>query len=231
LTVSMAKSPKSVTDPLLTGFYSVSDAARLIGGVSNRKINGWLDGWRKNPVLSRDFENSKTLSFLDLIEVRFVDFFRKQGVSMPTLERAAQRLRSEWSTEHPFALSNAKFVTDRRRIFAQIADEGGDKVTYDAASGQHEMWEAMEATINKGVVFDPASALAEKWTPRADYPTIVVDPKIAFGKPVVENTSVPTAAIFRLWRAEDSFTRVADAYKLSEQNIRNAVHFELAIAA
>lgn len=227
----MNASTKVHIDPLLSGFYSVSDAARLIGGIGNRKINGWLNGWRGKPILDRDFENTSTLSFLDLIEIRFVDFFRKKGVSMHTLERAAKRLRREWETEHPFALSNARYITDRKKIFAQVADESGDHRTYDAASGQHEMWEAMEATINKGVVFDLRSALAESWTPRADYPNVVVDPRIAFGRPAIANTSIPTAAIFRLWRAEDSFTNVADAYRLSEVDVRNAVHFELALAA
>lgn len=227
----MTKPDKIIDDPLFAGFYSVNDAARLIGGIGNRKINGWLNGWRKDPILDRDFENTPILSFLDLIEVRFVDYFRKHGVTMPTLERVAQRLRKEWETEHPFALSNARYITDRKRIFAQVADESGDHRTYDAASGQHEMWEAMETTINKGVVFDPRSALAESWTPRADYPSVIVDPRIAYGRPTIANTSIPTAALFRLWRAEDSFTKVADAYRLNEIEVRNAVHFELALAA
>jgi len=221
-----------VEDPLFAGFYPVKDAARLLDHPNNRKIRAWLAGWKNNdPIIDRDFGDTDTVSFLDLMELRFVDFFRSHGVSMQTLRRASERLRQEWQTSHPFALKNAEYLTDRRSVFAQVAKENGDKVTYNAATGQHEMWETLEGVISRGVVFDPKTALAEQWRPRADFEDVIIDPKVAFGKPVVMKTQVPTIALYRLWRAERSFSAVADWFQLEDQQVRSAVEFELALAA
>lgn len=222
-------------DPLLAGFYSPADAARLIGIASAAKLRGWLNGWPNSssgPIVARDFIGERTVSFLDLMELRFIEAFRRQGVSMPTLRKAAARARTDWDTQHPFALSKARYITDRRKIFAQVAEQEKDRATWDMASGQHEMWDVIEATIAKGVEFDPKSDLAQRWTPHPDeFPSVLLDPKVAFGKPALSDTGVPTAAVIRMWRAEQgNLTRVARAFAISEVDTRAAVDFEIKTA-
>ena len=58
------------SDPLLAGFFSVADAARLVG-VSPALVRGWLNGYsnsQSGPVIDRDFAGTRTVSFLDLME-------------------------------------------------------------------------------------------------------------------------------------------------------------------
>ncbi|QTH20804.1 DUF433 domain-containing protein [Rhizorhabdus wittichii] len=221
-------------DPLLAGFYSPADAARLLQ-VASPKLRGWLNGWGNSaagPIVDRDFKHSRTISFLDLMEMRFIEAFRRQGVSMQTLRAAAARARKEWDQPHPFALSRARYLTDRRSVFAQVAEQQGDRMTWDMASGQHEMWDVIEATIAKGVEFDPASELARRWYPLpAEFPKISVDPAVAFGKPALIDERIPTAAIHRMWKAEGgSIRRVADAFEISEDAVRAAVEYEITTA-
>ena len=65
-------------NPLARGFYSVKDAARLIENARARRIYGWLKGYPDRdigPLLERDYtpiNDRQELSFLDLIEVRFL---------------------------------------------------------------------------------------------------------------------------------------------------------------
>ena len=87
----------------------------------------------------RDFAGTRTVSFLDLMEIRFISVFREQGVSMQTLRNAANRARTEWRVHHPLALSSRHYITDRRKIFATSAEESGDTNTWDMATGQLEM--------------------------------------------------------------------------------------------
>ena len=120
-------------DPLSAGFYTPADVARLIG-VPSSKTRGWLNGWAgsdSGPIIDRDFKHTSTISFLDLMEMRFVEYFRSQKVPMTTLRRAAEKARKDWDSSHPFALSKAKYLTDRRKIFAQAAEENGDQTTWD----------------------------------------------------------------------------------------------------
>lgn len=221
-------------DPLLAGFYSQAEVARLLQ-VASPKLRGWLNGWPNSasgPIIDRDFKGTRTVSFLDLMELRFVEAFRNQGVSMPTLRAAAARARREWNQPHPFALSKARYLTDRRSVFAQVAQQERDKVTWDMATGQHEMWDVIEATIAKGVEFDPQSDLALRWYPLpSEYPSIAIDPAVAFGKPALAKERIPTAAILRMWKAEGgSISRVADAYQISLDAAKAAIEYEIQTA-
>lgn len=225
---------KVVPDPLFAGFYGIKDAARLLGLDSTSKVSGWLDGWsgsKSEPIIKRDFQNTRTVSFLDLMEMRFVLHFRQQGVPLQTLRKAAVKMRREWKTEHPFALSRAQFLTDRKRIFAQTAKENNDRVTWDMVTGQHEMWEFIEAVIETAVVFDPKTAVAQMWKPKPDFESVVVDPRVAFGKPSLQGYGIPTAALFRQWKAEKSAEKAARLFKVDLQAVETAIRFEIALAA
>jgi uncharacterized protein (DUF433 family) len=223
-------------DPLLAGFYSIGDATRLLGVSHSAKLRGWINGWPKSksgPIVDRDFKKTATVSFLDLMELRFIEYFRGQGVSMPTLRKAADMARKEWSVQHPFALSDIKYLTDRRKVIAQASEAVGDRSTWELATGQYLIWETIEASIAKGVVFDPSTDLATCWRPRpGDHPDIVLDPSRAFGKPIVDSAGIPTDALFRQWKAEDgSFARVARWYDISPDQVEGAVRFELEMAS
>ena len=127
----MSARQRNATDPLLAGFFSVAEAARLVG-TSQATVRGWLDGYpnsRLGPIVDRDFEGTRAVGFLDLMELRFIAVFRGQKVPMLTLRRAAERARADWQVDHPLALSRAKYLTDRRRLFAQVAEENSDEVT------------------------------------------------------------------------------------------------------
>jgi uncharacterized protein (DUF433 family) len=195
-------------------------------------LNGWPNS-TSGPIVDRDFKGSRTISFLDLIEMRFIEAFRRQGVPMQTLRRAAARARSDWSVAHPFALSKARYLTDRRKVFAQVAQQEGDRLTWDMASGQHEMWEVIESTIAKGVEFDPTSDLAKRWTPLpGDFPDVSIDPAVAFGKPALTAERVPTAALHRMWKAEGgNINRVASAYEIGADAVLAAVRYEITTAS
>lgn len=220
-------------DPLLAGFFSTAAAARLVGAHPNT-VRGWVEGYRKTkigPVIDRDFEGTGALSFLDLMELRFISFFRSQGVGMPTIRLAAENLRRDLGVQHPLAVSSEKYVTDRKRIFGRSAQQEGDDLTFDMVSGQHEMWDMIEQTVEKGVVFDPSTHLASLWHPRADaFPEVIIDPRVAFGKPTVRGTRIPTSVLFQQFKADGSKQQVADWFEVDEEIVSTAIAFEIEAA-
>ena len=220
-------------DPLLAGFYTSSDAVRLLRIANTAKVRGWLNGWQNSasgPIIRRDFDDGRTISFLDLMELKFVETF-SQHVSAMTLRKAAQAARLEWKTTHPFAMNGPKYVTDRRRIIAQAAAAEGDTASYDMATGQLEMWSVIEASVVKGVVFDPKSQLARAWRPsEVEFPEIIVDPRAAFGQPSLDEFGIPTATLFRAWKAEGSIGSVARWFRVPDSSVASAVNFEISLA-
>jgi uncharacterized protein (DUF433 family) len=162
--------------------------------------------------------------------LRFIAFFRPH-VTMPTIRKAAEQARKDWNVSHPLALSSDRYVTDRKKIFARTAEETGDERAWDIASGQHEMWATIEATIQKGVIFDPKSHLAKIWLPRpGEFPDIEINPRIAFGKPVVHGTAVPTIVLYNQWKAEGQKSKVAKWFDVTEQAVETAIAYELSAA-
>lgn len=56
---------------------------------------------------------------------------------------------------------------------------------------------------------------------------VVVDPQIAFGRPVLAGRSVPTAVVADRFKAGDTLTQLAEDYDTSRQNIEEALRCEL----
>ena len=225
-------------DPLAGGSYTLKEAARLLGIDSAERIRGWVSGYssRTEPIIRRQYATiggAQELGFWDLLETRFIDHFRKEGVSLQSLRKAAEAARRELKRQHPFAMSNIRFMTDRRRIFMQSAEETGDRRLLDLIHSQYAMYEVLEATLAKGVDFDPSTGLAERWQPRpSEFPNIVLDPRISFGQPCVEQVRMPTSTLFRAWKAEEfDLDAVSDWYDVDASLVKEAVEFEIALAA
>lgn len=223
-------------DPAAGGFYTVREAARLLTIGQPSKITAWLQGHRGRaaPIVDRQYEpieGAQELGFWDLIEVRFVEYFRKQGVSLQALRKAAATARTEWKQQHPFAMSNVTFLTDRVAVFSQTAREVGDKVLLNLVTKQFEMYAMLEGVLAKGVEFDPASGLAREWKPKLkEFPHIALNPLVAYGQPAILPEGVPTAAVYRTWKAENgSYAAAADWYEITEDLAREAVEFELGL--
>jgi uncharacterized protein (DUF433 family) len=232
--VSLAKPP---ADPTAGGFYTVREAARLLNISNSAVISGWVKGRSgrgAGPVITRQYQpigRVQELGFLDLIEVRFIEHFRKQGYSLQSLRTAAETARAELVCEHPFALYGLKFVAERKNIFLKVAKDIGDAKLLNLVTKQYAMYGILEDVLSRGLTFDPTKGLATRWRPRdKEFPGIIIDPTIAYGHPVLETSRVPTDAIFSTWKAEDGdYGVVADWFEIEKKQAQEAVEFELAL--
>jgi uncharacterized protein (DUF433 family) len=234
-------SERLASHPLASGFYTVSEAAKLIAVGNEQRIRGWLKGYPRRhvgPLLVRDFEpinKKEELSFLDLMEVRFVEHFREAGVKANTLRQVAQRLRTEFKLPHPFANERVVLVADKSDVFVEdvlkdSAKEHEDKRLLSLLTSNYVMYEAIKRSLIPGLRFDPSTRLIRSWKPRPDqFPIIRIDPKIAYGQPSVPE-GIPTATLYESWLAEDEdYDAVAYWYELSSPTVKQAIEFEKAL--
>jgi hypothetical protein len=181
------------------GIYSVAEAS-LLSRVPQRRIRRWLQGYEykiagqrrtSSPVLRRDFDSPDgilSLSFLDLLEVRFVNEFRQQGVSWNTIRVASQRAVEVLGHDHPF--STKRFRTDGKTILLEIAQEAEEAALLDLVRDQYA-FRRIVAPFLKGVEFGPED-VARRWWPMNRRNAVVLDPARAFGQPIVHREGVPT---------------------------------------
>ncbi len=236
---------RAVSEPnaLARGFYTVPEAARYIENGSAPRIRGWLNGYRQHgisPLIERDYapiDNRQELSFLDLMEVRFVEYFRQHGVGVRALRAAGAEARNLFDTPKPFASSDITFKTDGKSVFVEKALKPAAKATEDhqlwqLVTKQYELYEVMERSLLNGVSFNPQSHLAETWRPRPEtFPSIIIDPRVAYGHPVIES-KLPTAALYEAWLAEGKETdEVGYWFGIAPNVVEQAVRFEQSIRA
>jgi uncharacterized protein (DUF433 family) len=227
-------------DPLLGGFYTVREASRLLRIQNEKRIRSWLHGRSDGtfaPIIDRDYQplgGSHELSFWDLIEVRFIDHFRNQGLSLQYLRKVAAAARRDLDHKHPFALSTVRFLTDRKKVFVSVAEnEGEDARMREVLGNQYEMYDVIEGLLAEGIKFDPRTFVATSFQPRpASYPHVIMHPRYAYGHPVISDKRIPTSALYRMFKAESGrLDRVAMAFCIAENEVDEAVKFEVELAA
>ena len=92
------------------GIYTIPEVSKL-AGVPSPSIYNWLYGGsvvayaqehpHRTPALSHQFRlmnHIANASFNDLIQIRFVSFFRAKGVPLQTIRKAAQNAEKLLST-------------------------------------------------------------------------------------------------------------------------------------
>jgi uncharacterized protein (DUF433 family)/DNA-binding transcriptional MerR regulator len=219
----------SASRPFSGSFYTISEAARILQIENARKVRDWAIGSEKvPPVITRQYpESDNELGFWDLLEVRFIKHFRKHNVSLQHIRQVARIARERLQSAHPFALSSTKFVTDRKKIFMEVAKSEHDKDLEELVSGQKNMHAIIEQSLAKGIEFDPQTGLAKRWHPDPKkFSNIVLDPKIAHGRPSING--IPTEALFLNYKAEGfDIEAVSDWFEIQNEFVEEAVEYEM----
>lgn len=224
-------------NPLLgIGIYSVSDASRLTG-VPVDRVRRWLRGYRRQgearaPVVTAQIgrvEGHLALGFLDLMEVRFIDHFLRQGVKWPTLKRAAREARTTLGHAHPFAMR--QFISDGVAIFEHVAQKTGDTVLCDMVSQQMAFPEILKSLLGDGIAFDEDGA-ARTWHPDPTaFADVILDPERSFGRPILDQIGVPTGTLHDAWKGGRTVAEIADWFEIEPRLVQEAVDFEEKLAA
>ncbi|NEU13053.1 hypothetical protein G3T14_13010 [Methylobacterium sp. BTF04] len=218
--------------PLGIGYYTVSEAARLIR-MPARNINRWLGGYAFKsagkagrmpplwtPELPADGDHLE-LGFRDLIELRFVQAFIEKDLDLRVIRSCMEHARTYVSDDRPF--STRKFQTDGRTIFLDSLRASGERELIDLRKGQFVFLGVVERTFKD---LDLDNEVVARWRPFRGKDTIVIDPQRSFGQPIAAEFGVPTVALAEAVKSEGSVERVARLYEVSPSVVRDAVRFE-----
>lgn len=212
------------TEAAERGAFTTSQVARLVSAPTS-EVASWLRG--PEPLIAPDYEpieGRQVLSFDGLIEARFVAHMRRQGVPLSTLRFVARKLR-DGGHEHPFAL-NRRLLSDGFRLFEE--DEGKLVNLVNECYADREL---MKPALKDRVVFQRGRASYYQPDPEG-LPDVRIDPRLAFGRPVVVDgsTAVPTTKLAEAFEGE-GLDGAADWFGVRPASVRQAVQFEERLAA
>lgn len=209
--------------------YTYAEAARYAGtNVSN--VRRWFRNPSKRGAVLSPFPDAG-LSYLQLVEVRFVATMRSRGYKLDELRRARAFVSKALAVQHPFA--TLKFKTGGPSLFMEYMQDIEGLPDYDvlfvpAKDGQMAMVDMLEGVIQE---LDYDHEIAVRWYPRGRERPIVIDPRMSFGRPTVAGTGIPTTVLYHRYHAGDSKAFLADDFRLSVEQVDAGIAFEESLKA
>lgn len=242
--------PYGGLDPREIPAYPISEVAHYLR-LPKSTLRSWTIGQhyetkagrhRFEPLIRIADEQGRMMSFLDLVEAHVLSSLRRQhAVRLETIRQAVKRIRkidlslstSESGTarsRHP--LAEAQFATKGVELFVE---ELGNLVNL-SRHGQLGMRDALEGYLRR-IERNPRGVALRLYpftrperkpdTPRS----VAIDPRVAFGRPVINGTGITTAVVFERFTAGESPETLADDYDRPAEDIWEAIRWESARAA
>lgn len=206
--------------------YRPAEAAGIIG-MPVPTLRTWFRGWSggKPPVLATDrgTDGPLTLSFFNVVEARFLDAYRRRGVSMQRVRRALNFV-SEHLPGFERPLLKPEFETDGRTLFIELQEAGKTPMLLDATGGGQLVWPEAVREHFQSLVFDDRGDPSRLWLD--DRRSVMLDPRFGWGLPVIAESGVRTDVLFERFEAGESFDAIAEDFSLNTSDVETGVAWE-----
>lgn len=222
--------------------YTASEAARILG-LPVATLKAWSFGQayrlpssgalrRSRAVIRPADAKRRLLSFANLCELHVLSAIRRHHkIPLPKVRASVDYVRGKLGSDRP--LLDRDFKTNGIDLFVSHASTllNVSQQGQEAMRGEFETALARIERDHSGAPIRlfpfSRSSSADKNQPK----TVVIDPRLAFGRPVISETAVPTAIIIDRFRAGDSMAEMAGDYGVRKEDIEEALRFEQRLAA
>jgi len=225
-------------DPREIPAYRLVDAATYLN-IPVPTLRSWVKGYyypiksgRRffEPVFQLPESDVPLLSYTNLVEAFVLSSLRKKyQIDLYKIRQAIETLEKRFQSRHP--LAEHEFETNGIDIFIQ--EYGGNLINV-GLKDQLAMRQVLEDYLER-VEHDPAGRAARLYPfirlngteqPR----NVVINPYVSFGKPVIAGTGLPTRVVAERFKAGDSIPQIAADYGRKEEEIDDAIRYELRVA-
>lgn len=211
-------------DPREVPNYSISEVASYLS-IPRSTVRAWVKGMGDSfkPVIKLADPKGNRLSFFNLVEVHVLAAIRERGPRLPDIRKAIRFVERTIGKNHPLAAQS--FYTDGVSLFVEHL---GDLV--NAKDGQLVLRKVVEEYLTR-IDYGP-DGLALRLYPFtrrgvADGPrSVVLNPLVSFGRPVLADTGVPTEEIADRFHAGETLDELAQDFGVSREAVEEAVRCE-----
>jgi uncharacterized protein (DUF433 family) len=213
--------------------YSIVDAAGYLR-LPVSTLRSWVLGQNYRvgdqpkffkPVIEIADRKNRQLSFINLVEAFVLTGIRRQHeIPLPKVRKAVDYLRRTFDSRRP--LSDEQFETDGVDLFVEKmgsligATQEGQIQMRDVIRDRLERVRRDPKGIPEKIVLFPARPDTKG---SAD---VVIDPRLSFGRPVLDRLGVRTAILAERFDAGDSIETLAREYEAPPEAIQNAIRCE-----
>lgn len=209
------------------GMSQVDWMLRLRPGTARRWIDGYTRGGKDYPPIVRlESSGDELVTWGEFIEARLLSEFRDSGVPIVRMRPTVERLRERFNRLYPLAHSRPWLEESGRELVMRVQEEVHlDKPLQLVVVRNDQLVLSLPADrFVRSVDFGDAK-FVRRMNPLPDLKQVWIDPLRQFGEPVVR--SVPTAIIAEQVRAGDEASTIAELYELSDEQVWQAIRYEL----
>lgn len=223
---------KPSTAPWTQGVYLIPDAARILR-LPASVLRSWVSGrptensryYPAGEFATEGDGKDRHFGFHSLIELFTIAQLRQRGIPMSSVRQARAELMERFNTPHPFALEG--LMTSGRTLIKSLNEE----ILLELGTAGQTAFNKVLEPFCAGLDFDAASSLAKRYFPLGRDKPVVVDPRHAFGRPVILGTNITTQAIMSLLRGGETVENLAESYRIDPEAVLAAKAFEQMKAA
>lgn len=219
-------------DPGELPLYRFAEVAHYLA-VPKATLRAWFLGQKLGvqrafrAVLPPADPAGRRLSFVNVVETHVLDALRKQHqISLQKVRQAVRYIQERFPSGHP--LADNRFATDGLELFVEKYS-ALICVSRDGQLGLRQVLEAYLRRIERDADGVPRRLFPYTRLKGLDAPRFVaIDPRIAFGRPVLAAAGIPTAVIAQRYKAGESIQELAHDYERPQGEIEEAIRLELA---
>jgi uncharacterized protein (DUF433 family) len=231
----------STADPLDTRHvpaYPIADTAHYLA-IPVGTLRSWLhgryyptaEGQRySQPLIERPNPSLTQLSFTNLVEAHVLRVIRQDHqIRLDKIRTALDYVARGLGVPHP--LAQVQFQTDGVDLFV----ESLGRLINVSRDGQLAMQKTLQHLL-KRIEWDEDGIAARLFpitrSNTAEAPKIlVIDPQVAFGRPILVGTGIPTKILAERYKAGDSIDALAQDYGCTHLQVEEAIRCEMALSS
>lgn len=207
------------TVPLLTPLETAQHLQ-----IPERTVRYWLSHKSAGRPLVHSVKPTRrgrpSVPFVALVEACVLRSLRNLGLPQTKIASAAAEVRSQFGTE--YGLASRRIATDGIDVFVHYLET--DEIVR-AGDRQMPLREIINDYLHY-IVWEDDDDFPTRLTLRMYDPAVaevVIDPRFAWGAPIVEPAKIPVSAVLGMWKAGESPDVVASEYGLTVEQVQALV--------
>ncbi len=194
-------------------------------------LHAWArpeDGEPLVTVLPRDGRNA-TVPFVGFAEAFVLGALRRAGVPMQRIRPAVAKLSTEIGLEH--ALASQRVYTDGAELIFDYATKSDDEALMTVVrTGQQQFAEIIRDYL-KRITYGGDGWAERLWLPAYTKAEVTVDPRQAFGQPIVVHGGARVEDLVDRFQAGDGFAAIAKDFGVPAEEVEDVIRVALRRAA
>jgi uncharacterized protein (DUF433 family)/DNA-binding transcriptional MerR regulator len=207
--------------------YTAAEAARY-ARTSQATARRWLLGYdyrtlsgrrHSGPVTSHQV-GERYLTFYDLVEVAAIAAAKNAGVTLPRIRSAIDYAQERFNADRPLLLE--RFLTDGRDLFLRELHDAEPMHVNASQAGQLAF--PYIAEVLRHLTYESERPI--QWWPVGQERSILVDPRVGFGQPLIYPSGIRTETVVDRWLSDEPIEAIAEEFGLTTELVEDALRFE-----